>query len=98
MADENPTGKGAAEHPTPAAQDLRDQAVVLTLLLSNWPAHLGPDDLIREIASDPDSFAERDHVERAIRDLVDVGLALRSDAAVVPSRAALHFSLLEEQR
>jgi hypothetical protein len=98
MADENPTGKGAAEHPTPAAQDLRDQAVVLTLVLSNWPIHLSLDDLLREIVADPDSFAERDRVERAVRDLVDVGLALRSDAALIPSRAALRFSQLEEQR
>lgn len=98
MADENPTGKGAAEHLTPATQDLRDQAVVLTLVLSNWPAHLGLDDLTREIATDPGSFADRDRVERAVRDLVDVGLALRGDAAVVPSRAALRFSQLEEQR
>lgn len=98
MADENPTGKGTAEHPTPATHDLRDQAVVLTLVLSNWPDHLGLDDLTREIATDPDSFAERDRVDRAVRDLVDVGLALRSDVAVFPSRAALRFSQLEEQR
>ena len=98
MADENPTGKGAAEHLTPATQDLRDQAVVLTLVLSNWPIHLGLDDLVREIAPDSTDFAERDGVERAVRDLVDVGLALRSGAAVIPSRAALRFSLLEEQR
>jgi hypothetical protein len=96
MADENPTGKGAAEPPSPQAQDLRDQAVVLTQVLTNWPIHLTLDDVLHEIVADPDNFAERDQVERAVRDLVGVGLCLRSDAAVLPTRAALHFEQLAD--
>ncbi|HEV7483789.1 MAG TPA: hypothetical protein VGO13_11905 [Solirubrobacterales bacterium] len=94
MADENPTGKSAAEPPTPAEQDLRDQAVVLTQVLSNWPTHLRVSDLVREIASDPRDFAQRDRVERAIRDLVSAGLVFRCESVVLPTRAALHFNRL----
>jgi hypothetical protein len=92
MADQNPTGKGAADLPSPQSQDLRDQAVVLTQVLANWPVHLTLDDLHREIVNDSDSFAEQDGVERAIRDLVGVSLCLRSGAAVLPTRAALPSS------
>lgn len=97
MADENPTGKSAPEPPAPEAQDLRDQAVILTQILSNWPVHLVLDDLLREIVTDPGSFAERDRVERAVRDLAGVGLCFRIDAVVLPTRAALRFEQLAEQ-
>lgn len=97
MADENPTGTGAAEPPESEAQDLRDQALVLTQVLSSWPLQLALDDLLREIVADPDSFSERDRVERAVRDLVAVGLAHSSGALVLPTRAALRFSRLEEE-
>ncbi len=96
MADENPTGTGAAEPPTPEVQDLRDQAVVLTQVLSNWPVHLTFEDLVREIATDPSFYAERDRIERAVRDLAAAALVHRCDALVIPTRAALHFSRLEE--
>jgi hypothetical protein len=94
MADENPTGKRAAEPPTPEAQDLHDQAVVLTQVLTNWPTHLRVSDLLREIVSDPRDFAQRDKVERAVRDLVSAGLVFRCESVVMPTRAALHFNRL----
>jgi hypothetical protein len=94
MATKNPTGQGAGEPPTPAQQDLRDQAVVLTQVLSNWPVHLTVDDLVREITTDPKDFAERDHVERAVRDLAGVGLLHRQGKLVLASRAAIHFNRL----
>jgi hypothetical protein len=96
MADENPTGKSAAEPPKPEVQDLRDQAVVLMQVLSSWPVHLSLGDLVREIAADPGKFAERDGVERAVRDLRKAGLVFRCESLVLPTRAALHFRRLEE--
>lgn len=95
MADENPTGKSAAEPPSPAADDLRDQAIVLAQVLSNWPVHLAIDDLLREIAADPGVYAEHDRIERAVRDLAAAGLVRRCDALVLPTRAALLCSRLE---
>jgi hypothetical protein len=97
MADENPTGKGAAEPPAPQAEDLRDQAVVLTQVLSNWPTHLRVCDLVREVANDPSDFAERDRVERAVRDLAAAGLLFRCESVVLPTRAAIHFDRLPAQ-
>jgi len=94
MADENPTGKRAAEPPQPEAQDLHDQAVVLVQVLTNWPTHLRVSDLLREIVNDPRDFAQRDKVERAVRDLVGAGLVFRCESVVMPTRAALHFNRL----
>jgi hypothetical protein len=37
-------------------------------------------------------FAQRDAIERAVRDLVGVGLLFRSDRLVLPTRAALRFN------
>ena len=94
MADENPTGKGAAEAPQSETQDLRDQALVLTQVLANWPTPLGVADLIRELAESPTEFRQRDRVERAVGDLVGVGLAHRCADVVLPTRAALCFERL----
>lgn len=94
MADENPTGKGAAKAPQSEYQDLRDQAVVLMQVLANWPTPLGIADLIRELAESPTEFPQRDRVERAVRDLVGVGLAHRCGVVVLPSWAAFRFNQL----
>jgi hypothetical protein len=37
-------------------------------------------------------FAQRDAIERAVRDLTGVGLLFRSDGLVLPTRAALRFN------
>jgi hypothetical protein len=94
MADENPTGKSAAEPPAPDTQDLRDQALVLTQVLANWPTPLGIADLIRELAESPAEFPQRDRIERAVRDLVGAGLAHRCGVVVLPTHAALRFERL----
>src|SRR5215218_2920394 len=77
---------------TPALQDLRDQGVVLIQVLTLHPAHLRLSELIQEISAGAADFAERDGIERAVRDLIGVGLLFRSDGLVLPTRAALHFN------
>lgn len=94
MADENPTGKSAAEPPSPQAEDLRDQAAVLTQILADWPTHLLVSDLVREVAGCYGEFSERDRIERAIRDLAGAGLLFACGSVVLPTRAALHFNRL----
>lgn len=91
MADENPTDQGAAAAPNPAKQDLQDQGAVMMLILAGFPAQLRLSDLVHEIAGDLGDFAKRDRVERAVRDLVAVGLLFRCDALVLPTRAAIRF-------
>lgn len=72
-----------------AAQDAATEAAVLRQLLALHPVLTSFDELLRDVASDPGDFAQRDAIERAVRDLVAGGLAHRSGELVLPSRAAL---------
>ena len=49
---------------------------------------------MREVGGESPSFAERDAIERAVRDLSGAGLLHSHDAFVMPTRAALRFSEL----
>ena len=79
---------------TPAAEDAAVEAAVLRQLLALHPTQVVFDELLREIAVHPDDFAQRDAVERAVRDLAAAGLLHRRDEFVIPSRAALRFEQL----
>jgi hypothetical protein len=69
--------------------DARAQRAVLSLVLAEHPAQLTIFELAREVSRD-----ESDAAERAIRDLVGVGLLRCEGASVLPTRAALHFDRL----
>ena len=75
------------------AEDESVESAVLRQLLDLHPTQLTIAELRRELGSD-DGFAERDAVERAVRDLAAVGLIHRGREFVVPTRAALRFSEL----
>jgi hypothetical protein len=75
-----------------AAEDRRDQGVVLVHVITTYPRSLRLSDLVRELTADPGDFAERDGVERGVRDLVSAGLLFRSGGVVLPTRAALCFN------
>jgi hypothetical protein len=79
---------------TPAEQDAVVEAAVMRQLLALHPVQLVFDELLREIVEDPDDFAQRDAIERAVRDLTAAGLVHRNDDFVLPSRAALRFDEL----
>lgn len=72
-----------------AAQDTATEAAVLRQLLALHPTQSSFDELVRDVAPDPGDFAERDAIERAVRDLVASGLLHRNGELVLPSRAAL---------
>jgi hypothetical protein len=76
------------------AEDLRDQGAVLTEVLALHPAQLRLSELVREIAAGVPDFEKKDAIERAVRDLVGVGLLFRNDDLVQPTRAALRFDEL----
>lgn len=98
MADENPTAHGAIPDPRSNAEaDLEDQALVLDRLLVHWPTHLQESDLRRELQLGDDQFDHRDRVDCAVAQLHWAGLALRSGAIVLPTRAALHFHALSSE-
>lgn len=80
------------EHVPPTAkQDIHDQGIVLIHVLHRHPTLLTIPDLVREITSGSEDFADRDNIERAIRDLTGVGLLHCPNGLAVPSPAALRF-------
>jgi hypothetical protein len=78
-----------------AREDHATQVAALSLVLAMRPDQLTLDELIREMVAGSDDFAERDAVERAVRDLVGAGLLRRCGESVLPTRAAAHFHRLE---
>jgi len=79
---------------TPAAEDAATESAILQLVLELHPAQVTAADLLREIGGESPGFAQRDAVERALRDLVAVGLLHRHDDFLQPTRAALRFDQL----
>lgn len=88
---DQPREAGDERVPPTAAQDLRDQGVVLIHILHRHPTLLTIPDLVREITSGSEDFGEGDAVERAVRDLNGVGLLHCPGGLAVPSPAALRF-------
>jgi hypothetical protein len=83
-----------SETRTPDADDATTEAAVLRQLLALHPVQLTLEELIREVADDPDEFAATDAVARAVRQLSAAGLVHRTGEVVLPSRAALRFDQL----
>ena len=82
---------------TTLAEDESVESAVLRQLLDLHPTRLTLEELIRELGGDRGGFAERDAVERAVRDLGSVGLLHRGERFVEPTRAALRFSDLVDR-
>lgn len=74
----------------------RAAGTVLALLLDHHPALLSVDEVIRAITAGSDSFAERDRVDVALREIVEAGLAHRLGPFVFASHAAACFQEVEE--
>jgi hypothetical protein len=77
-----------------AAEDKTVESAVLQHVLALHPATVTLDEVVREMSGGDESFAERDSVERAVRDLAAAGLLHLSESLVLPSRAALRFDEL----
>jgi len=75
---------------TPESEDRQDQVATLRHVLATHPDTLRRSDLIRDLG-DPDEFAHRDRIERAIAVLVRDGLLYEAEGdRVLPTRAAVH--------
>jgi len=99
MANDNPKGAGHTRATSTAEEDHRDQAGVLRHVLSIYPEVIIREELIREMTGGDSSpaFAERDRIERAVRDLITGGLLHEDGKLVLPTRAAvLCHSLLDD--
>jgi hypothetical protein len=79
---------------TTRAGDIATESVVLQLVLELHPTVLTVPEIIREVAGEEPEFAQRDAVERAVRDLAGAGLLHNRDEFALPTRAALRFSEL----
>lgn len=99
MSCKNPTADRPADKPPTrfGQRDLEDEALVLDRLLAHWPTHLQESDLQRELQLLGDEFQQRDRVERAVHHLYWAGLVIRCGPGVVPTRAALHYHLLNDE-
>jgi len=78
----------------PVREDATVETAVLRQVLALHPIQITFDELLREVASQPEDFSERDAIERAVRELTAAGLVHRNDNFVLPSRAALYFDRL----
>ncbi len=79
---------------SPAEEDAATESAVLQQVLALHPALASREELLRELGGVEADFAQRDAIERAVRDLVAVGL-LHSDGYLVgPTQAALRFDQL----
>lgn len=79
---------------TPADEDAKTERAVLAFVLNLHPTRLSRGELARALASDPEDFAARDAVCRAVDELVAAGLLHRDGHFVAPTRAALRFDAL----
>ncbi|HWW66513.1 MAG TPA: hypothetical protein VNY83_00885 [Solirubrobacterales bacterium] len=77
-----------------AGQDALIERALLSLVLVSHPDQLTFAELVRELSEDPEHPAQRDAVERAVRDLTGSGLLHRHGPFVLPTRAALRFDRL----
>jgi hypothetical protein len=89
----SPQADHGCNQPSTTQEDMKAQRIVLDLVLAEHPAQLSICELAREINQGGD-FAAEDAVERAVRDLVGVGVLRCQGAAVLPTRAALHLDQL----
>jgi Helix-turn-helix domain len=79
---------------TTAAQDAATESAVLRQVLDLHPIQLTLDELTRELGGELPEFAERDAIDRAVRDLSGAGLLHLRDSFVLATRAALRFNEL----
>jgi hypothetical protein len=77
-----------------AVEDSRLQSAVLGLLLEVSPDLISESDAAREIVRDQ-GFAVHDAFQRAVNDLIAVGLVQRSGNLILPTRAAIRFEELK---
>lgn len=96
MSCSQPTDCAERDPATPAAEDRKDEIAVLAFLLAEYPNQLTIPEFSWALNPRSEEFAEGDAVERAVRQLVGVGLLHCRDGFVVPTRAALYYWRLEQ--
>lgn len=83
--------RGSSDPDSNQIQDFRDQGNVLSHILVEHPTPMRVGDLVSLIGGEKPDFPERDRTERAISELVTIGLLFRSGPLVHPTLAALRI-------
>jgi hypothetical protein len=86
--------RDTADAISPEKQDEMTERAVLTQILFLHPDRLTILDLSLQIEGDSESFAKKDAVERAVRELSRDGLLACDCRRIWPTRAALRFEEL----
>jgi hypothetical protein len=86
---------GPSDPLSPAEEDAQMEGAVLARVLIEHPSHMTIHELSRALGKDPDEFADRDAVYRAVRELVQGGLLHFHGGVMMPTRAARYFERLE---
>jgi hypothetical protein len=83
---------------TPDDDDRRAQGLVLIYVTEMHPGLAHYSDMLRRLTGERyKDFAERDSIERAVEDLISVGLLYRHAELVIPTQAALRaYEVLED--
>ena len=89
----HPCDRHRRPHPGPLG-DAIVQRALLALVLFEHPTQLTLADLTRELSEGPEDPAQRDAVQRAVRDLGAAGLLHRHGEFAIPTRAAICFDRL----
>jgi hypothetical protein len=76
---------------TSALADDSYQQVVLRHIFDWHPTVLRLCDLVRELSRDPRNFGAQDGINRAVRDLIKVGLLHRQGDCILPTPAAIYI-------
>jgi hypothetical protein len=89
-----PTDRGSRAPVSTSHEDEIVERSLLTQALVLFPAQLTILELAQRLERDPDDFAQKDAVERAVRELSRDGLLVCDCQRIAPSRAALRFDRL----
>jgi hypothetical protein len=95
MAKRNPTDRAQRDPLSPHPKDKKAERAVLGFLIYEHPERLTIPDLSCALNEGGGGFDSEDAVERAVRELVGVGLLECEGTYVIPTRAALYFDALE---
>jgi crotonobetainyl-CoA:carnitine CoA-transferase CaiB-like acyl-CoA transferase len=90
-----PRGGGDDRPRTTHEEDAREERRVLREVLTYYPSSFTLEELIRELTACSVVVAERDAIERAVRDLTAGGLLHSMGDLVLPTRAAVLYYELE---
>lgn len=74
---------------TPGDDDRRAQGLVFLYVTEIYPGLAQYGDMVRELTSGSEDYKERDRIERAVTELIGVGLLHRHGDLIIPTRACL---------